>query len=84
MTIATDRSPTRVLVVDDDADTVDTTALFLEMQGYAVGKAYDGAQAIEQAVSFCPHATLLDIGMPDMDGFEVAHRLQEITDCTIG
>ena len=68
----------RVLVVDDDTDTVDSTALLFEMRGYDVRAVSDGARAIAVAQAFCPHLTLLDIGMPNTDGYEVARRLQQI------
>jgi CheY-like chemotaxis protein len=78
MTIATAESRLRVLVVDDDLDTVESTALFLRMQGHEAKTACDGAEAIEQAKTFCPQLILLDIAMPKMDGYRVARELRHI------
>jgi CheY-like chemotaxis protein len=68
----------RVLVVDDDADTVQTTALLFEMQGFHADTALNGPEAIERARSECPDLVLLDIEMPHMDGYEVARLLRDI------
>lgn len=71
-------TPLRVLVVDDDADTVESTALLFKMRGYDVRAVSDGGRAIAEAQAFCPHLAVLDIGMREMDGYEVARRLQEL------
>jgi CheY-like chemotaxis protein/two-component sensor histidine kinase len=67
----------RVLVVDDSADIADSTATLLTMAGYQVRTAHDGLEALEVAERFEPRAIVLDIGMPGLDGFEVARRLRE-------
>ena len=54
----------RVLVVDDDADTVESTRILLQLDGHQVQTAYDGVRSIEQAVALQPHVILLDVGMP--------------------
>jgi len=68
----------RVLVVDDDADTVHSTALLFEMQGFDTDTAFNGPEAIERARSQCPDLVLLDIEMPLMDGYEVVRSLRDI------
>ena len=67
----------RVLVVDDNADSAACLALLLGFQGYQVQIAPDGTQALALAGSFHPEVILLDLGLPDMDGHEVARRLRE-------
>ncbi|HEY6066306.1 MAG TPA: PAS domain S-box protein [Thermoanaerobaculia bacterium] len=66
----------RVLLVDDNADSADGLAMLLELQGHETRVAYDGESALETAKSFRPHVALLDIGMPLMDGYELARRLR--------
>ena len=66
----------RVLVADDDADTVSTLKLLLEEDGHEVRSAYDGAAVLDAADSFRPDIVLLDIGMPKLTGFEVARTLR--------
>jgi two-component system CheB/CheR fusion protein len=66
----------RVLVVDDNRDAADSLALLLEADGAVVQVAYNGEAALRAVESFVPHAMLLDLGMPGMDGYEVAQRLQ--------
>jgi two-component system CheB/CheR fusion protein len=67
----------RVLVVDDNRDAADSLALLLEADGAVVQVAYSGEDALRVAETFMPHAVLLDLGMPGMDGYEVAQRLQQ-------
>ncbi|MDN4051803.1 PAS domain S-box protein [Massilia sp. YIM B02763] len=67
----------RILVVDDNRDAADTLGLLLEADGAEVRIAYDGRGALATADSFLPHSVLLDIGMPGMDGYEVARRLRQ-------
>ncbi len=66
----------RVLVVDDSADAAAGLAELLGEWGYDVRTASDGPSAIETAVAYRPEVILLDIGLPKMDGFEVARRLR--------
>jgi len=66
----------RVLVVDDEVDTAETLAEVLQTLGHEVRTAADGARALEEAAQFAPDVVLLDIGLPGMDGFEVARRLR--------
>jgi DNA-binding response OmpR family regulator len=66
----------RLLVVDDDPDAADMLALLLQLEGHDVGVARDGPTALEAALAEPPDVVLLDIGLPYMDGFEVARRLR--------
>ncbi|WP_437655810.1 hybrid sensor histidine kinase/response regulator [Sorangium sp. So ce1182] len=66
----------RVLVVDDNRDHALGLALFLEQAGHVTALAHDGTSALEVARSFAPEVVLLDIGLPEMDGYEVARRLR--------
>jgi PAS domain S-box-containing protein len=67
----------RILVVDDNRDAADTLGLLLEADGADVRVVYDGRSALSMAESFLPSSVLLDIGMPGMDGYEVARRLRQ-------
>jgi len=69
--------PRRVLVVDDNLDAAEGLAMLLSLRGHDVATAYDGPSAIEQARRLTPDVVLLDIGLPRLDGFEVARRLRE-------
>jgi PAS domain S-box-containing protein len=66
----------KILVVDDNRDAADTCAMLLEASGHHVQTAYTGRQALELARTFHPHALLLDIGLPDIDGYRLAQRLR--------
>ena len=68
--------PLRILVVEDNHDTAETEALLLRAYGHEVQIAYDGPAAIDMARSFQPHAMLVDIGLPGMNGYEVAAKLR--------
>ncbi len=66
----------KVLVVDDNRDAADTCAMLLELSGHHVQTAYGGRRALELAEAFRPHAVLLDIGLPDINGYELAQRIR--------
>jgi signal transduction histidine kinase/ActR/RegA family two-component response regulator len=68
----------RVLVVDDNVDAADTVAMFLQIEGHVVQTAADGHQAVTSAATFQPDVVVLDIGLPQLDGYEVARRLRQI------
>ncbi len=70
--------PRRILVVDDNADVAATTAMLLTLSGHDVRSAKDGLQALQVAEQFAPEVVLLDIGLPLMDGYEVARRLRQL------
>ena len=65
-----------ILVADDNVDAAESLAVFLELEGYKVHIAYDGVAALEIASQVRPVACFLDIGMPGLDGLEVAKRLR--------
>jgi CheY-like chemotaxis protein len=67
-----------LLVVDDNRDAATTLALLLRLKGHTVRVAHDGASALESAAAFRPDVVFLDIGMPAMDGYEVARRLRQV------
>ncbi|GFE91696.1 hybrid sensor histidine kinase/response regulator [Steroidobacter agaridevorans] len=71
-------SPGRVMIIDDNRDAADSLALLLQLEEHATLTAYSGSDALEQAVRFNPHFVLLDIGLPEMDGYEVARRMKAI------
>lgn len=68
--------PKRVLVVEDSVDSAETLAELITRWGHEVRLAHDGATALRLAREFRPQVILLDIGLPDMDGYAVAHRLR--------
>lgn len=67
----------RMLVVDDNQDAADSLGLLLEALEYEVRVVYDGATALSILGEFKPAVVLLDIGMPDMDGYETARRIRQ-------
>ncbi len=67
----------RVLVVDDNVDAAQSLGLLLRAMGHEPVVAHDGARALAQVEGFHPDLALLDIGMPGMDGYELARRLRE-------
>ena len=67
---------TRVLVVDDNRDAAESLTMILQMSGHEAETAFSGAQALERVAVFKPDVVLTDIGMPGMDGYEVARRLR--------
>ncbi len=67
--------PFRILVVDDEPNIVDVICMALRFQGFAVESAASGADALAAVASFRPHLMVLDIMLPDMEGWEVAKRL---------
>lgn len=66
----------RVLIVDDNRDSADSLGTLLELGGHRVEVAYDGEAGLEAAERFAPEVVLLDIGLPRLDGYEVARRLR--------
>jgi CheY-like chemotaxis protein len=67
----------RVLVVDDDADTVQSTAMLFEIDGFKTQTALSGPEALQRGSDFLPHLVLLDIAMPEMDGYAVARSMRQ-------
>jgi PAS domain S-box-containing protein len=70
------RAKRRVLVVDDNRDAADAMAVLLEADGHDVTTAYDGMTALDRVTSGKPEVVLLDIGLPDVTGYEVAQRIR--------
>ena len=68
--------PLRVLVVDDSEDTAEMMTALLEMDGHEIQVAHSGPAALETAAAFRPDVVLLDIGLPGLDGYQVAQRLR--------
>jgi CheY-like chemotaxis protein len=66
----------RVLVADDNADVCESTALVLSSQGYETAAVQQGSDVLAQARAFRPDVVLLDLAMPEMDGFTIAGQLQ--------
>jgi CheY-like chemotaxis protein len=74
-------APRRVLVVDDNRDAAESLAMLLRMLGAEVKVAYNGPDALAVLADYQPAAVLLDIGMPGMDGHEVARRIRQAPEC---
>jgi CheY-like chemotaxis protein len=68
----------KVLIVDDNRDSAESLAMLLRIEGHDVHVAGDGADALAQAERLQPHVVVLDIGLPGMDGYEVARRLRRL------
>jgi CheY-like chemotaxis protein len=66
-----------VLIVDDNPDAAELMGEALELAGHTVLIAHDGARGLELAVEFDPDCVMLDIGLPEIDGYEVARRLRD-------
>ncbi len=68
----------RVLIVDDNRDAADSLAMLLELDGQEARAVYTAREALEHAASFETDVVLLDIGLPEMDGYEVARRIRAL------
>jgi signal transduction histidine kinase/ActR/RegA family two-component response regulator len=66
----------RVLIIEDNVDTRETLRRVLELDGHEVQEAGDGAQGVEIALATCPEVVIVDIGLPRLDGYQVARRLR--------
>ena len=73
-------SPMRILVADDNVDSADCLARLLKIAGHELRVAYDGPTALAYATNFQPQVVLLDIGIPGLNGYEVAQRLRSSGD----
>ncbi|SAL63354.1 response regulator [Caballeronia telluris] len=67
----------RVLVVDDSVDAAEALSMLIETLGHDVRAAFDGASALATVDGFRPQVVILDIGLPDMDGFTLARELRQ-------
>jgi signal transduction histidine kinase len=74
--VSADGGGARVLIVDDNLDSAQGLGRLLRRRGYDVRLAHDGVSALRTAKAFAPSVVLLDIGLPEMDGYEVARRLR--------
>lgn len=68
----------RLMIVDDNRDAAETLGMYLEAGGHAIDVAFDGADALSRAAAIGPDVFLLDVGLPDMSGYELARRLREL------
>jgi signal transduction histidine kinase len=75
--ISTETTLRRVLLADDNRDAADSLAVLLRAMGHEVRVAYDGEEALQAGPKFGPDAVILDIGMPRINGYEVASRARE-------
>jgi CheY-like chemotaxis protein/nitrogen-specific signal transduction histidine kinase len=71
------KATARVLMVDDSVDFVESMAIMLRLSGFDVRTAHTGPAALEAAIAFEPEVVFLDIGLPEMNGYEVARHLRE-------
>ncbi len=72
------RLPRRILIVEDNLDVAQTAAIMLTLAGHTVRCAHDATQAQAQAQEFAPEVVLLDVGLPQVDGYQVAQRLRQL------
>jgi PAS domain S-box-containing protein len=77
ITPAAKGAPRRILIVDDNVDAANSLAALLALDGHTTQTAYDGKQALEQLTTFTPDVALLDIGLPEMNGYELAAKIRE-------
>jgi CheY-like chemotaxis protein len=67
----------RILIADDNKDAAQSTGMMLRMLGNEVRTVHNGLQAVEEAEAFRPDVILLDIGMPQLNGYEAAQRIRQ-------
>ena len=67
----------RILVVDDNKDSADSLGMLLRLKGNDIRTAHDGLEAVEVAETFHPELVLLDIGLPKLNGYDVARRIRQ-------
>ena len=70
--------PRRILIVDDNADAADTLVMFMELYGCTARAVHTGTAALEALAEFAPEVALFDIGLPDMNGYELARRARAL------
>jgi PAS domain S-box-containing protein len=74
------RTPVRALIVDDNVDAAATLSLLLQLGGHTTAVAHEGFEALKVATEFKPDIVLLDLGLPGMDGYEVARSIRRMPD----
>jgi len=72
------KPPERILIVEDDADNREMMRILLESSGHEVHDAADGTSGVEIATRLQPDIVLIDIGLPGLDGYEVARRIRAV------
>jgi len=70
-------TPTRILVVDDNRDAADTLAVLLQLDGVETLTAHDGHDCLQKVIAFRPEVILLDLGLPEMSGYDACRRIRE-------
>jgi len=70
------RTGRRILLVDDNRDAAETLQALLQMEGHTVALAFGGQSALDQVVHLKPEVVILDIGLPDVSGYDVARKLR--------
>ncbi len=73
----------RILIIDDDSDVSELLTIILKPQGFGVFHAYDGREGLKSAYEIHPDLIILDVVMPELDGWDVCTRLREMTDVPI-
>jgi signal transduction histidine kinase/ActR/RegA family two-component response regulator len=73
--------PLRVLIVDDNMDAAEMLAAVVSALGHEIMLAHDGLDGLKVAREFAPHVALLDIGLPTLDGYELAMRMHAVAEC---
>ncbi|WCM21981.1 ATP-binding protein [Paraburkholderia bryophila] len=73
----------RVLIVDDNEDAATSLALLLELEGYTLRVAFNATEALRVAPEFEPQVAILDIGLPDLSGYDLARRIRALPDCPV-
>lgn len=71
-------SSRRVLIVDDNEDAANSLAMILQLGGHQTVPVYSAVDALQRAATFKPEVVLLDIGLPGMNGYEVAQKMREL------
>lgn len=83
MTSSSTTSGTRILLVDDDMDELELLGQLLRNAGHEVDMASDAEKALQMLEAFQPHVAIIDIGLPDLDGYELARRMRERAPCRL-
>ena len=76
-------SKLKILVVDDDEHIAELISLYLNKEGYETKEVYSGKKAIEEFSNFSPHLVLLDIMLPEIDGYQICREIRKISSVPI-